>query len=66
METLTIPELSKYLNISSQTIRKLVKNGDLPFFKVGDTVKFSKNSIDEWIHNQELFNYQNEKINNSN
>ncbi len=61
METLTIPELSKYLNISSQTIRRGIKNGDIPYFKVSGTIKFSKNSIDEWIHNQELFNFKNEK-----
>ena len=58
METLTIPELSKYLHTSNSTIRRLIKIGDLPYFKVGGIIKFNKKSIDNWVHQQELNNFK--------
>lgn len=56
METLTIQELSKYLDTSNSTIRRLIKNNELPYFKVGGIIKFNKNSIDNWVHQQEIKN----------
>lgn len=53
METLTIKELARYLKTSSSTIRRLIKEGNLPYFKVGGIIKFNKLSIDNWIKEQE-------------
>ena len=52
METLTIKELARYLKTSSSTIRRLIKEGNLPYFKVGGIIKFNKLSIDNWIKEQ--------------
>lgn len=56
METFKIDGLSKYLNTSSSTIRRLIKEGKLPYFRVGGIIKFNKVSIDNWIKEQELNN----------
>lgn len=54
METLTIKELARYLKTSSSTIRRLIKEGNLPYFKVGGIIKFNKTTIDNWVKEQEF------------
>ena len=58
MDTLTVAELSAYLNTSSATVRRLIKNNELPYFKVRGIIKFNKQSIDNWVHQQELNNFK--------
>lgn len=64
METLTITELSNYLGISNSTVRRLIKKGNLPYFKIGGIIKFNKKSIDNWVHKQELNNCHIKEANN--
>ena len=54
----TTNELSSYLHVSTQTINKKRKAGELPYFKIGRKVFFRKEKIDLWINNQELKNVQ--------
>lgn len=56
METYNIKELSKYLKCSVSELRKLVKNRDIPFFRVGKKIFFKHTSIEEWILRQENIN----------
>ena len=44
-----IDEISKYLNISVSEVRKLVRIRAIPFFRIGNRIKFNINSIDVWI-----------------
>ena len=57
-DTLDIIELSIYLKCSVSVIRKLVRNNGIPFFRIGNRLSFRKESIDLWIKNQEMKNFQ--------
>lgn len=52
---LNIKELSEYLNCSISTIRKLIYNNEIPYFRIISSYHFSKSLIDKWIiskHNE--------------
>ena len=59
MNSFTIKELSEYMGIGISTIRKLVYEKQLPYFKIGCKYFFRKDSIDSWIKNKEEENYGN-------
>lgn len=63
MEVMNIKELSEYLKISCSTIRRLIQNKEIPFYKVSAQYFFNKNSINEWIMNQEYNNFGKERVN---
>ena len=44
-EIYNIKELSNYLKISPSEIRKLVRQNQIPYFRVGNRIKFEKQSI---------------------
>lgn len=58
-EIYNIKELSSYLKISPSEIRKLVRQNQIPYFRVGNRIKFEKQSINEWIENLEKDNSRN-------
>jgi excisionase family DNA binding protein len=47
-EILTKEELASYLKVTERTIDRLRKKG-MPFFKVGDTVRFKKDVVLNWL-----------------
>ena len=49
MEVLNIKELSKYLKISSSTIRRLIQKREIPYYKISSQYFFNKDSINEWV-----------------
>jgi excisionase family DNA binding protein len=49
----TLKEVAEYLNVHPDTIRRYVKRGQLPAFKIGTDWRFNKESIDEWRKAQE-------------
>jgi excisionase family DNA binding protein len=51
MELMDIEELSKYLKVTTKTIYRLIKSGELTSMKVGHLHRFSKEQIDEWLLN---------------
>lgn len=53
MEIMTIKELSNYLSISDSEIRKMVRLNVIPFFRLGNRIKFKKSSINKWIDSLE-------------
>lgn len=55
---LTIDELSIYLKIPKSTLYKLVREGRVPFQKVGRHLRFHRESIDDWLKRQENFRDQ--------
>lgn len=46
---LDLKEISNYLNISDSMIRKLVREKRIPFFRIGNRLKFDINEINKWI-----------------
>ena len=56
-----VEEVAKYLNCSISCIRTLVRKKEIPYFRIGNRLNFNKESIDIWIHNQEIQNLNSEK-----
>lgn len=51
---LDLKEISNYLNISESKIRKLVKERKIPFFRIGNRLRFNLQEINKWVEkNQE-------------
>jgi excisionase family DNA binding protein len=48
-ELMTIDEVSKFLCVHRSTVYRLVRNGELPAFKVGDQWRFNKSQVDQWL-----------------
>lgn len=57
-ETFNIKEVANYLKCSISGIRNLVRNKNIPFYRVGNRLFFKKSSIDLWIDKQEKNNMQ--------
>ena len=58
MQVFNVKEVANYLNCSVSAIRTLVRNKQIPFFRIGSKLNFNKEAVDMWIHNQELQNMQ--------
>ena len=46
-----IKELSLYIKTSIPEIRKLVREKKIPYFRVGNRIKFDINEINKWLEN---------------
>ena len=42
-------EVAEYLKLSIASINRFMKNDDLPYSKMGKSVRFKKEQIDEWF-----------------
>lgn len=55
MRILSTKEVSAYLNINEKKIYQLVKDGKIPYTRLGGKILFAQEIIDRWIHqNTEL------------
>jgi putative molybdopterin biosynthesis protein len=55
MRILSTKEVSAYLNINEKKIYQLVKDGEIPYTRLGGKILFAQEIIDRWIHqNTEL------------
>lgn len=52
MEILTIREVADYLKVTERTLYRLVQEGKLPAFKVGNSWRLRRADIDAWIGEQ--------------
>jgi excisionase family DNA binding protein len=52
MELMTVKEVAKYLKLTDLTIRRKVKTGELPYIKMGRSIRFEKSEIDAWVRGQ--------------
>jgi len=48
-EVMSYKGLSAYLKLSHGYLRHKVMRNEIPFFKIGYAVRFSKKQIDEWL-----------------
>lgn len=52
-EILDIKQLSTYLQVSISEIRKLVRQKNIPYFRIGNRLKFDLVNINLWIEELE-------------
>jgi excisionase family DNA binding protein len=52
-EFLTVVEVAEYLRLPQSTVYKLVQDKRLPGFKVGKHWRFRRESIQQWVLEQE-------------
>lgn len=45
----TIKEISEYLGFAENTIRKWIRNGEVPHFKLNGGIRFDIQQIDKWV-----------------
>ena len=50
---LTPQEVSHLLRVSVYTVRRWIKQGDLPAYKVGRKWRIKEEAIEEWLNQQE-------------
>jgi excisionase family DNA binding protein len=53
-EFLTIDELAGMLKISTRTIRRILKRGDLPAIRIGRQLRFNREAVNEWLKTQSI------------
>jgi len=46
---LTVPELANKLQISSSTVYKYAESGKIPSFKIGSSLRFLENEIEDYL-----------------
>lgn len=51
---LKIKDVAELLNISETTIRRMLKNGEIPAYKLNSQYRFSRNEIEAWMMQQKL------------
>ena len=52
-EILTIREVADYLKVTQRTLYRLVQEGKLPAFKVGNSWRFRREDLNQWISGQQ-------------
>jgi excisionase family DNA binding protein len=52
-ELMTAEEVAKYMRLPQSTVYKLVQEGKLPGFKVGRHWRFRRETLVQWVHDQE-------------
>lgn len=53
-EILTVKQVADYLQISQKSVYKLVKEGKLPAAKVLNKIRFNKDTVDQFIANNQF------------
>ena len=51
-DILTIREVADYLKVTERTLYRLVQDGKLPAFKVGNSWRFRRDDLERWISEQ--------------
>jgi len=54
---LDIKQCAEFLNISISLIRKLVRKKEIPFYRIGAKLLFSKSEIENWLKTQQNNQY---------
>jgi excisionase family DNA binding protein len=51
---MTMDEVLGYLRVTSRTIYRLIKAGDLPAVRVGRQWRFRQSDLDAWLNRQRI------------
>lgn len=52
-KTLTVQEVADYLGVHQDTIYTMVRQKQIPHFRIRRRILFNQSTIDAWIDNQE-------------
>jgi excisionase family DNA binding protein len=47
---LTVEELAKYLRVHRSTVYRLLRNKEIPAFKIGSDWRFHQEAINDWLN----------------
>jgi excisionase family DNA binding protein len=50
---LTLSEAANLLQISTRTLQRMIRNGELPAFKVGGQWRVRETQLRQWVENRE-------------
>jgi excisionase family DNA binding protein len=50
---LTVAELARYLRVNMSTIYRLIRNKELPAFRVGRDWRFKREAIENWMRERQ-------------
>ncbi|WP_422657374.1 helix-turn-helix domain-containing protein [Paenibacillus sp. EC2-1] len=53
MSTMTVKQAALYIGASEYKLRELVRDKNIPAYRIGSKIMFRKTSLDEWIAKQE-------------
>jgi len=54
MTFMTTPEVSQLLRVSPRTIKRLMKKKQIPYLKIGGSVRFDRNRIEEFLREKSV------------
>jgi excisionase family DNA binding protein len=49
MQVIELPEAAKMLQVHPNTIRNLIKTGEIPHFRLGQAIRFDADKLKAWI-----------------
>lgn len=50
-EIMTIQETAEYLKVSIPTVRSLIAESEIPFFRRGQVIRLNRSDVREWLRN---------------
>jgi excisionase family DNA binding protein len=53
-QIMTVTEVAEYFQLHRITVYKLVRNGRIPFFKIGSDYRFRRDEIEKWMTDRQL------------
>lgn len=54
MKLLTTKQVAELLQLNPQKIYQLVSEHKIPFVRIGSSVRFNSESLEQWIHENEI------------
>lgn len=46
--TATVDDVAEHFDVSTKTVRRWLKNTDIPHRRISGTIRFDLNEVDEW------------------
>lgn len=56
----TVKEVAEYIGCSESSIRKLVKEKKIPYYKIYAKILFDKIAIDKWVYDNQIYQIEND------
>lgn len=57
-KALGIKEASEFLGCGEWKLRQLVKENKIPYYRIGNRIKFSEQALEKWINSEMKRNYK--------
>ncbi len=51
---MTLAELAQYLQVNRNTLYKLIRQGEIPAFKIGNDYRFDRNAIEKLMADRQV------------